>query len=66
MSEVLTPQEVEELTKRVKPAWQRRQLDHLRIEYRVRSDGSLLVLWSNVRGPHTPQPRREPQLRLDT
>lgn len=63
---ILTPEELETLTKRVRPAWQRRELQHLGIPYKPRSDGSLIVFWEDVRGTHTPQPRREPQLRLDT
>lgn len=66
MSAVLSPQELQELTQRVRPGWQRRQLDHLGIPYKPRTDGSLIVFWEDVRGPHNPQPRREPQLRLDT
>ena len=62
---ILSPQELETLTQRVRPGWQRRQLEHLGIPYRSRSDGSLIVFWEDVRGKHTTRPvLREPQVRL--
>ena len=64
---ILTPEELEILTQRSKPAWQRRQLDHLGIPYKPRLNGSLIVFWEDVRATHNGKPRqREPQLRLDT
>lgn len=62
---VLSPQELQDLTHRVRPGWQRRELEHLGIPYRKRSDGSLIVFWEDVRTPHTARPvLREPQVRL--
>lgn len=61
---ILTPGEVEALTKKERPGWQARELDHLGIPYRRRSDGSLLVLWDDVRATQDVRPR-EPTLRLD-
>ena len=67
MSAVLSPQDLIDLTQRTKPGWQRRQLEHLAIPYKCRTDGTLVVLWENVRGTQGAKPaRREPQLRLDT
>lgn len=63
---ILTPEDLQLLTQRTKPAWQRRELEKLRIPYKARSNGSLIVFWEDVRGSHNPAPRREPQLRLDT
>lgn len=61
---ILTPDDLEALTDKVKPAWQARELEHLGIPYRRRRNGSLLVFWEDVRGTkEAPQPRR-PQLRL--
>jgi hypothetical protein len=59
---LLTPAEVIELTGRVKYRAQARQLDHLGIVYRVRTDGSLIVLRSDVEGRQAMRP--EPRLRL--
>jgi hypothetical protein len=62
---ILTPEELQVLTKRSKAGWQRRELEHLGIPYKVRSDRSLIVFWEDVRATHNVQPRpREPQLRL--
>lgn len=62
---ILTDEELQALTHRTKPAWQRRELEHLGIPYKPRSDGSLIVFWEDVRATHTVQPKsREPQLRL--
>lgn len=64
---VLTPSELETLTGRHRAGWQLKQLQHLNIPYRRRTDGSLIVLWKDVDGTQDTQPaRREPQLRLDT
>ncbi|MGQ0834973.1 MAG: DUF4224 domain-containing protein [Gammaproteobacteria bacterium] len=46
---VLTPAELEELTGKVKPSAQARELDHMGIDYRDRRDGTLAVLWIHVR-----------------
>jgi hypothetical protein len=62
---ILTPTELATLTQRTRPGWQRKQLEFLGIPYKPRSDGTLIVLWEDVRATHNVQPRRrEPQLRL--
>ena len=62
---ILTPEELKTLTKKTKPAWQRRELEFLGIPCKPRSDGSLIVFWEDVRATHTVQPaQREPELRL--
>ena len=40
---ILTPSQLHALTGRVRPSVQRRTLDHLRIPYRLRPDGSIVV-----------------------
>lgn len=63
---ILAPQELIELTGKKRTNAQRRQLDCLRVPYRVRLDGSLVVLARaaeialGLNGQ--PQPRREPSL----
>jgi hypothetical protein len=61
---ILTAKEIEALTGKSRTGWQRRELEHLGIPYRERSDGSLLVLWEDVRATQDVRPR-EPRLRLD-
>jgi len=61
---LLTPAEIEELTHKERPSWQARELDHLGIPYRQRSDGSLVVLRAHVEATQD-RPRRQPQVRLD-
>jgi len=58
----LTADELVDLTHRVKPAWQARALDQMHIKYRHRPDGTLVVLWDDVRLTQD-APRREPRLR---
>jgi hypothetical protein len=68
VSIVLTREEIAEITARVRLSAQMRQLEHLGIPYRVRSDGSLLVLriHVNVFEPPAEAPqRRAPRLRFD-
>jgi hypothetical protein len=62
---LLTPEEIAELTGLHRPGWQARELDHLGIPYRKRSDGSLVVLRIHVEATQDIRPSREPQLRLD-
>lgn len=67
MSElILSADELQTLTRRARPSWQARELDFLKIPYRRRSDGSVIVLREDLRTEHaSPAPRRrEPQLRL--
>lgn len=58
---ILTRAEVVELTGRVRYRAQARALDFLRIPYRLRLDGSPLVVRAHVEGRVE---SREPQLRL--
>lgn len=63
---ILTPEELATLTQRSRPGWQAKQLEHLQIPYRRRTDGTLIVFWEDVRKQDNAAPaRREPQLRLD-
>jgi len=65
VSQLLTHEELVELTKKTYPAWQKRELDFLGIPSKPRSDGSLIVFWADVRATHNVQPTpREPQVRL--
>lgn len=61
---LLTAAEIAELTNKDRPGWQARELDHLGIPYRRRTDGSLVVLRAHVEGTQD-VPRRQPQVRLD-
>lgn len=63
---ILTPEELEQLTRRHRPGWQARVLDGMDppIPYRRRPDGTLVVLRLHVEGMQDRRPR-EPQLRLD-
>lgn len=44
----LTPEELESLTGLHRPGWQKRVLDHMKIPYRPRPDGTLAVLRIHV------------------
>ena len=59
---ILSPAELLELTQRERPGFQARQLDHLGIPYKRRTDGSLVVLRVHVEHLQDRQPRR-PQIR---
>jgi hypothetical protein len=59
----LTEEELIELSGRRRHGYQRRQLDHLGIPYRVRTDGSLIVLRIHVEVAHDPKPKA-PRVRL--
>lgn len=48
MSMFLTNDEIQELTNRKQRDAQRSMLNHLRISYKVRADGSLAILRSHV------------------
>lgn len=61
---LLTHNEIAALTGKDRPGWQARELDHLGIPYRRRSDGTLVVLRIHVEGTQD-IPRRQPQVRLD-
>jgi hypothetical protein len=62
---ILTPQEIVDLTLKERPSAQARELAHLGVPCRPRTDGSLVVLWDDVRTHTQTSPRtREPQLRL--
>jgi hypothetical protein len=58
----LSADEVRVLTGRTRPAFQVRQLEHLGIPYKRRTDGTLVVLRAHLEHLREP-PRREPQLR---
>ena len=63
---ILTDAELETLTTFFRSDAQRRELDHLGIPYRVRRDGSLLVLWADVElraGGRSIEPK-EPEMHL--
>jgi len=59
---IVTPKELEDITGKVRPGWQKRELDHLGIPAKVRSDGSLLVFWEDVHAARQ-APKREPVVR---
>ena len=46
---ILTEQDIQKLTKAKQHAKQRQELEHLRIPYKVRRDGSLVVILSDAR-----------------
>lgn len=48
LSIVLSPQDLVELTGREKPAFQRKQLEHLKIPFKARTDGTLIVHRAHV------------------
>lgn len=62
----LTIEEIQQLTNRIRSDGQRRELDHMGIPYKVRRDGSLVVLRIHVEGPdvRTPPEPPEPQMYL--
>lgn len=70
MTLVLTAQELTELTGRCRAKPQARQLAHMGIPFRTRSDGSLAVLRIHVvtiePSKPEPTPRRAPRLRFDS
>ena len=59
---ILTPEQLRELTGKERYSAQRRALDHMRIPYRVRPDGSLVVLLADVAATSTmpPEPELQP------
>ena len=59
---ILTPDEIKDITGKVKPGWQKRELDFLGIPSKRRSDGSLLVFWSDVHASREPV-KAEPRVR---
>jgi hypothetical protein len=61
---ILSPADIAQLTKRRRSDAQKRELEHLRVPFRVRRDGSLLVLWRDVEGVHHVRQPREPEMRL--
>jgi len=64
---LLTADDLIELTKKARPSAQKRELDYLGIPARRRKDGSLVVLWEDVRATQGVKPiRREPQLRIES
>ncbi|HVN43672.1 MAG TPA: DUF4224 domain-containing protein [Steroidobacteraceae bacterium] len=63
---ILAPQELIDLTRKERPTAQKRELNFLGIPAKARSDGTLIVLWEDVRATQNVRPaRREPKLRMD-
>jgi hypothetical protein len=63
---ILTKDELRELTGRRRVALQARELDHLQIPYKRRSDGSIVVLRADLGRPQQglSDARQVPRLRL--
>lgn len=61
---ILDTEQIYELTGKRRHAAQARELEHMGIPFKVRRDGSLLVLRIHVEGGQA-KASREPQLRLD-
>lgn len=62
---ILTPAQLVQLTERKQRAAQRRELTALRVPYRERTDGSLVVLWKDVEHNSTVLlSKRDPELHL--
>lgn len=61
----LTNKEIQELTNRKYYAAQARELDHLGIPYKPRTDGSLIVLRVHVEVEQKRKVATEPQLHLN-
>ena len=64
---VLSPQELIEVTGKVKASAQSRELDAMRIPYKIRRNGSLCVARVHVEGlpPTGAKIQAEPELQLD-
>lgn len=62
---ILSPEDLISLTRKERPSAQRRELDFLGIPSKPRKDGSLVVLWEDVRATQNVKPARAPQLRMD-
>jgi hypothetical protein len=60
----LTPEALVNFTQQEQPFMQRRELEHLGIPYKVRRDGTLIVLAVHVEGMHHQQPEARPRVRL--
>jgi hypothetical protein len=63
---ILSPQQLEELTQKKTPGRQRRVLKHINVPFRVRPDGTLIVLVSHVHAAYddSHQVQRVPRLRF--
>lgn len=64
VSIVLTPAELIELTGRVRPSAQVRELEALGISYRLRTDGRVIVLRETLSHATSRKKQRSPTLRL--
>jgi hypothetical protein len=68
LSLVLSPQDLIDLTGRAKPAYQRKQLEHLKIPFKPRTDGTLVVHRAHVDlllgAPADSDSKPEPRLRF--
>lgn len=64
MTVILTPDQLADLTGKRRSDAQRRELDYLRVPYKVRRDGSLIVLRRDVEPGATiaQQQEHEPEL----
>lgn len=62
---ILSDAELVTLTRRVRRSAQARVLDELRVPYRRRPDGSLVVFRRDMEAPPASRPARRPQLRLE-
>ena len=60
MSEILTPDELIEITGAVQSAAQKRVLDGAGIFYIVRLDGTIRTTWHHVNHPRSKMVEREP------
>lgn len=68
MTIVLSTEDLVALTKKEKPTYQAKQLVHLGIPYKARTDGSLVVLRAHVEGllGAVSDRKPEPQLRFNS
>lgn len=60
----LTEKELRDMTKKIRPSLQKRELDHLGIPCKVRLDGTLIVLRAHVEFLPQEPPKRQPQVRM--
>lgn len=61
---ILTDSELRDLTGFTRADAQRRELDFMGIQYKVRRDGTLVVLWTDLTPSGSKMVSREPQLHL--
>lgn len=61
---LLTVEEIQQLTNRMRCDGQRRELDFMGIPYKVRRDGSLVVVRVHVEGPDARTPPEPPEPKM--